>query len=378
MNLTKSFFKFFPTPRFLRMDHVGVDVSSTAVRFIELKKTAVGGAITLGKFGQYPLSTPLPAESLVRSNKELMAILRKMRKENRLSFVEVSIPEEKAYLFTMEVPIGDVESIQNNIEFHLEENVPISLSDAVFDYRVIRENKRTQTLFIAVSVITQAVAEDYVGLFMDAGMTPLSLLIESQAIARAVVKMDDRSSYLVAHLGMTKTVISVVCDGTAQFTSTINIGSDDFTQAIMKEFNISKEDAEKMKREKGFSRSKDDQALFASLINTAASLRDEISRIYFYWQSSLDKMKVGEKAKGAGASAESMSKTPIQKIIVTGKDSSIVGFKDYLALSLKLKVDLGDVWTNVLSFEKSIPPIERNESLDYATVIGLSLPSRDI
>ncbi len=359
------------------MDHVGVEIGTNVIRFIELRRTSVGGVITLGRFGEYPLPASLVPNVPLRSNKDLLALLRKLRKDNKVSFVEVSIPEDKAYLFTIEIPQGDVESIQNSIEFHLEENVPISLSDAVYDYRVIRENKKSHTIFIAVSVIPRAVADDYVGLFTDAGMTPLSLLIESQAIARSVVKIGDISSYLIVHLGQTKTVISVVCDGTAQFTSTISIGSDDFTQAIMREFNMSKEEAEKLKQEKGFSRSKDDQALFTSLINTAASLRDEISRIYFYWQSSLEKIKNGEKGKSE-MSTEAMSKTPIQKILVTGKDSSILGFRDYLAISLKLKVELGDVWSNVFSFENNIPPIERNESLNYDTVIGLSLPPRDL
>lgn len=69
-------------------------------------------------------------------------------------------------------------------------------------------------------------------------MTPVSFLIENQALTKAIIKENDAATYLVVNMGSKKTVLSIVSDQAVQFTSTVNIGGDDFTNAIMKENNI--------------------------------------------------------------------------------------------------------------------------------------------
>ncbi len=95
-------------------------------------------------------------------------------------------------------------------------------------------------------------------------------------------------------------------------------------------------------------------------MNVASALRDEIQRVYTYWLSHIEKT-------GGDTGA------PF-KVLLAGRDSSIIGFREYMAMSLKMPVELVNVWANVFSFDDEIPPIEYLESLDYATVIGLALP----
>ncbi len=203
--------------------------------------------------------------------------------------MEVSIPEEKAYLFTTEIPNGTVEEVRSHIEFHLEENVPISLADAVFDYHIIKKNNKKGTDFASVSVVPRIVIEDYIDLFEKCGMTPVSFLIENTAITRSIISAEDMSTYLVVNIGSAKTVLSIVSEQAVQFTSTVNIGGADFATAIGKEHSITVEQAIKMIQEKGFSRTESNNDFFLSLINVASALRDEIQRVYMYWLSHIDK-----------------------------------------------------------------------------------------
>jgi Tfp pilus assembly PilM family ATPase len=166
--------------------------------------------------------------------------------------------------------------------------------------------------------------------------------------------------YLIVNLGSKKTVLSIMSEQAVQFTSTVNIGEEDFTNAVVKEYSVSKEEAVRLKQNKGFVKNNDNTAFFLSLVNVASALRDEITRVHTYWLSRLEKM-------GNDTSA------PF-KILLAGRDSSIIGFREYMALSLKMPVELVNVWANVFSFDDEIPPIEYLESLDYATVIGLALP----
>lgn len=358
MKSFSSFFKYFPAPKYIGMPHVGFEISSNAIRYIEIVKSPKG--LTLGKFGIQELVTPVVFNETLSSNQDLIMSLKKLQKANKFNFVEISIPEEKAYLFTTEVPSGDEEVVRSHIEFHLEENVPVALADTVFDYHIIKRNSKKGTDFASVSVVPRGVIEDYISLFEKCGMTPVSFLIENQAITRSIISLDDMDTYLVVNIGKAKTVLSIVNEQTVQFTSTVNIGGDDFVTAIAKENSITKEQAEKMIREKGFVRTDNNNDFFLSLINVVSALRDEIQRVYMYWLSHVDK--------------NGKDPTAPFKVLLTGRDSSIIGFREYMALSLKVPVDLANVWVNVLSFDEEIPPIEHLESLNYATVIGLALP----
>lgn len=362
MSFVKSIFKYFPTPNFLDMSHSGVDISPTAIRFVELIKTPHG--LKLGGFGEQTLPKPLVnGESLV-ADLDLIAALKKLQRAEQLSLVEVSVPEEKAYIYTTEVPEGDDESIRNNIEFHLEENVPISLADAVYDYFIIRNNEKAGTIFASVSVVPLSVVQEYIDLFAKAGMTVVSFLTENQAMTRAVIAKGDKRTALIVSLGLRKTVLSIVSEEAVQFTTTAPIGSEDFTAAIMKEFGVDAVKAEQIKKEKGFVRSKENEALFLSLISTASALKDEINHIYTYWESNREKNKGNSFI------------TPIDHIILSGQDASIIGFREYIAVSMKTDVELGNVWANLFSFDEEIPPIEYLESLSYGNAIGLALPKQ--
>lgn len=358
MKLTKTFFRFFPTPKYISMSHVGMEISSTSIRFLELVRSR--GKLKLGRFSNQMLPTPLISGESLTQNKDLVASLKKVQRTNRLSFVEVAIPEEKAYLFTTEIPSGDEVAVRNHIEYHLEENVPVSLAEAVFDYHIIKKGNKKGSDFASVAVVPRIVMDEYIDLFEMCGMTPVSFLIENQALARAVVRQDDMNMYLIVNVGAKKTVLSIMSEQAVQFTSTVNIGEEDFTNAIAKEYSVSKDEAVRLKQNKGIVKNEDNTAFFLSLVNVASALRDEIQRVHNYWLSHVEK-------SGGDVSA------PF-KILLAGRDSSIIGFREYMALSLKMPVELVNVWANVFSFNDEIPPIEYLESLDYATVIGLALP----
>lgn len=359
MSIAQKIFKYFPTPKIISMPRVGIEITPNAIRFLELHR--IGKKLKLGRYGTQEIPGGISLREPLATNADLIAALKKTQRTHRFQLVEVSIPEENSYLFTMEIPLGNDDAIRGHIEFHLEENVPISLADAVFDYFIIRKDQKKGTGFASVSVVQRSVIEQYIDLFERCGMTPISFLIENQALSRAVVPEIDPSMYLVVHISSTKTALSVVSEGAVQFASTVNIGSDDFTAAIAKEYGISAAEAEKMKREKGCIRNAGNNEFFMLLINSVSALRDEVQRVYMYWQSHVDK------------SGKATDGSPM-KIVMAGRDASIIGFREYLALSMRVPVEHANVWTNVFSFDEEIPSIEYLESLDYATVVGLALP----
>lgn len=353
----KVFFKFFPTPKFLEMPAVGLDISDTAIRFVELVKTAEG--FKVGRFGERDIPEPLVGTDFLAS-RGFEGFLSTFEQEHKLTFVNASLPEEKAYLFKVELPKVRREEIRSMLEFRLEEFVPLPAGEAVFDYDIGKNRQPgDKQLDLSVTVLPRKVVDGYLTLFKTAGFQPLSFEIEGQAIARAVIGKGDNRTIMIVNFSETRTTMFIVSNGVVNFSSTIGLGGATLTTAIKKNYNVSFAEAEHLKRERGFRATRKDTDLFFAIVNSLSVLRDEIGRLASYWRthSANRGEEVGE----------------IEHIILCGRDSGLDGFLEYFSLNLNLPVELANVWTNVCSFEDYIPPIPFSESLKYAAAVGLAL-----
>jgi len=356
--LGKQILRFFPPPRHLKMSAVGVDISESSIRFLEL--TATKGAKKLGKFGVHPIPKGVVVDGEIKDVAKFSEELGKVQKKGDLDFVHLSLPEEQAYIFQTIVPAaskntGELRSI---LEFKLEENVPLKPHDAVFDYEIIGTDTGEE-LNVNMSVYPRNIIENYLEALRGAHLTPLSLEIEAQSTARSVIPKGDSGTYMVVDFGRMRTGISVVENGLLRFTSTLSVAGENLTSAIRKHFSVTEEEADKIKNEKGFARYKDNTELFELLMNTVSALKDEVNKHFIYWNT-----RTG---------GHSDKERKIKKVILRGGSSNLAGLSEYLSLSIKAPVELANVWENILSFEDTIPSIEKRHSFAYATAIGLAL-----
>lgn len=353
------FYSLFPTPPYLGMASVGLDISDKSVRFLGFRQEKDG--FRIDRFAEIKLDSGVVSSGKIKDEHKMKEVLSKLKREHNLEFVRASLPEEQAYLFRMNVPPVKKSELRESILLQLEEYVPIKAADAVFDYEII--NQSSSGYEIEVSVISSAVAESYTAIFRESGLVPISFEIEAQAIARAIVKKDDPGTYMIVDFGQARTGISIVSAGTVFFTSTVEIGGIFLTEAIVKSFSVSEAEAEKIKRGNGLIKGKDkkkgEKDVFSVILNTIAVLRDEINRHYIYWHTHKE--------------SESREIRKIEKLILCGGESNLKGLPDYLAKSMRVKVELGNVWVNVPESRDYVPEIVFNDSLTYATAIGLAL-----
>ncbi len=343
----KRFFDFFPTPRFLKFSYVGIHVEPEVLHFAELISN--GDSFRLGRYGYETFSK---TDNML-TNESLKAALMKIRDEKGVRYVKAALPEEETYLFTTEVTGVTNREIREEIEFHLEENVPIAGSEALFHYFVVPgiEGKKKAV----VSVVSREVVNRYTTLFAECGITAVSFLVESSALSRAVVKQGEEETQLLVYVSRDKTILAIVTHEFVQFTSTSSFGGASFTSAIQKQFDITPEEARKIKFAQGLLKSgsaKEDYSF--PLANAAAVLRDEIQRVSSYWY----------KLSGGNMGA-------VQKIVLCGRDATMPGLADYLSISLKTPVVVSDVWANISYYKDNIPPISFGDSVSYGTTLGL-------
>ncbi|MCX6751392.1 MAG: pilus assembly protein PilM [Candidatus Nomurabacteria bacterium] len=350
-----AYSRFFPTPKFLELPSFGLDISDESIKFIELVRTKDG--IRVNRFGEKKIPPGIIESGKIKDPKQMEGILVSLRKEEGLKSVRVSLPEEQVYLFNLKLEKVGLENVREGIELSLEEYIPIPTQDAIFDYELLSEDE--QSLKLQVAAIPKNVIEDYLSIFKNSMISGKSFELEAQAISRCVIQKGDLETYMIVDFGKKRTGIFIVSGGVVIFTSTLDVGGTMLSNMIAKNFKISFEEAEKKKKECGLKRNATNTEVFSVILNGVSILRDEIEKHFLYWHTHKDE--------------EGKDRPPIKKVILCGGDSNLVGLSEYFSVSMKVSVEMANVWVNITNAEKYIPDISFNQSLAFASALGLAL-----
>jgi len=351
------FLTFFPPPKFLEMLAPGIDISHHKVKVVELVRTKKN--LTLGQFGVESLPRNLLVRGEIKEPERLVATLKTLKQRFGLRFVHASLPEDKAYFFKVRVPrLVERRDMRNIIEFRIEENVPISATEAVFDYDFI-ESRHSEHVDVGVIVYPRRIVEMFLDVFHRANIIPLSFESEMQAIGRAVISEGDLDTCMIVNIGQSGTGVAVVQRGVFAFTATIDIGGQTFTDALIRSLSIPEDEAERIKYKAGLS-TRDEYRKFSEVLtNSISALRDALNKHYTYWHT---------REKESGGPVDS-----IKKIILCGNEACLPGLPEYLSSGINVLVVRANVWSNAFSLDEFIPDLYREDSYQYAAAIGLAL-----
>lgn len=353
--------RVFPPPTYLTMPSIGVDISDTSLKYVSFEPTSRPGAMRdLKQWGDITIPNGVVQRGQVNDPMQLVAVLKEFKAETKADFIRVSLPEEKAYLFETEikrnVPLKEVRGL---LEFRLEENVPISSKDVLFDYTLLPGGEEERVAQVAVSAYAKETVQKYYDACIEADLKPLSFEVEAQAMARSVIPADISGAVMLVDFGKTRTGIGIVYNDILLYTSTIDIGGDQLSQALRKVLgnDVTESDLTKLKNTEGLIRGVDSSQVYDTLLSTVSVVKDELAVRMQYWH-----LRNG-----------SSEDRRISSVIVCGGSANLKGLPAYLTESLGVACIRGNVWENTFSLDDTVPPIDRRHSFGYATAIGLAL-----
>ncbi len=320
---TKTFLKLFPPPKFLDIHYSGLDISDDAIRCIDFSDNQKH--LSIHKYGVKSLPPNTVESGNIKNKEVLIKALTDFRQELGIYTVKVSLPEERIYLFKTEIFSTNEQEIKQSIEFKLEENVPLSLSEAIFFFDIIPNSLEDEDRrFASVSVAPRELVMSYLEVLKSAGLTAISFEVQAKACAHSLVQINSKGTVIIVNIMEHKSGIYIVCERTVCFTSTIPWGRKNMEDSKDKDSAI-----EELKR--------------------------ELARVNSYWV-----------LHGHG--------TIISKIILSGRGALFQGLVSNCSPDAKITAEIGQVWQNAFSVDKYIPPIQFEDSMDYAVASGLALP----
>ena len=180
---------------------------------------------------------------------------------------------------------------------------------------------------VLITAAPKTLVEKYLAIFKYAKLNLLSLETESFALARALVGADS-ATVMIIDLGAVSTDIMIIENGVPVISRSIDVGGQTITTALCEHLGVDEKRAEQFKRDVGMSQGQQETEGMSRMIES--TFQSVVNEIHY----SLDLYR-------------NRNKGSVEKVILAGGSSFLVGVSDYLERVLSLPVYIGDALQQV-------------------------------
>jgi len=364
----------------LKPESFGLDISDLSLKIIKLKKR--GNFFTLSSYGKEEIEPGLIKGGEIKDEKKLAEILRESIKKVRgkklkTNYVVASLPEEKAFLQVIQMPRLCQEDLKSAVIYEAENYIPTPIEEVYLDYQIVPPVYNHLDHFdILIAALPKKTIDPYLSSLKLAGLEPKVLEIESLAIAQALIKDGITTQpILLIDLGATRTSFIIFSGESLRFTTSIPVSSTSFSEIISKNLGVTLAEAERLKIKHGLEEKikikigdektnlkKERGEIFEALVPALIDLVQQIKKYLDYYQTHASHEHLPPDGKG------------VSKILLCGGGANLKGLPELLSLKLKIPVEIGNPWINILSEgKKEVAELSFEESLKYTTALGLAL-----
>jgi hypothetical protein len=309
--------KYFPPEKFLKPPHLGISFSDTNIKAIFFDKTQKEPSLTSAIV---PIEKGAIVDGVIVGSGEVIKKLSTIKESFSSPFVFFTIPDELAYVFPASIPMGPKGDMTESVAFIMEENVPLTLSDIIFDFvpTQIIASESEHKVSVVVAACAKKEIEKFTDIIYKAGFESVGCVHESQAIANAVIPKNSSGTFCIIHARERRVGIYLVKNNLVHFSTLRPILDEDYKKQFL----------------------------------------DEYEKFLEY----CSKYDVNQEQ-------------PIKAVLVCGEfDSAKKVVEAVVGSSDKTKnVKLSNVWTNIFEIDKHIPDISYEKSLNLAGPVGAVL-----
>lgn len=344
----------FAPPDYLSLPTAGMDISASGIKTVMLKERLHG--LEVSAISEERLAPGIIQNGEIADHATLAKTLAVVATRHGIKRANITLPEARGYLFEADATGTSKRAWRTSVEQHLDEYVPLPPSEVAFDVAPLT-TKGEEAHVVGIGY-ARRVADAAIQVFEDAGIEVRSLESETFALPRALLPHGDTETVMIIDIGKTTTKLLVVSHRLPRFATTLEVGGHALTLAVQKHFGVTEEEAKRVKAEQGLVAGADNAEYQAAMLTTVSVIREEIVRRLDYWQSRAGQIPAHE---------------PVTRAILVGGNATVRGLPEYLGASLKIPVELGDVFKNLASRDDWLPQVDYMESLAYGTAVGLAL-----
>lgn len=345
-------FKFFSQTR----QAFGLDISDDSLKVMQI--IGQGKEAKVRAYANIAIPKGMIINGLIIDNKGFNYLLKKTLDRPdfghiNTNYAVASLPEGKSFVRVIQIPEMSERDAENAIPFEAENFIPLPIDQVYLDWQPIGAQDGKMNILIVAS--PKEFVDKYLDALEKANLKITALEVESQSCIRALIGAQKNETMLIVDLDAYRTSLIMVEEGNLQFTSTIPIAGNTFTESIARLLGISSSKAEIIKKKVGIANVIEYPNIKTALLPVLNNLTSEIKNILKFHNEHSDKQ--------------------VTKILLCGGSAKLKNLVEFLSLQFadfpELKVYLGDPWQNLPGLKDF--SLSSLEALSYTTAIGLAM-----
>ena len=239
---------------------IGLDISSTSVKLLELSKTGSSYKI------EGIAVEPLPANSMVEKNiAEIEAVGESVKRalhKSKIKLKNCALAVSGSSVITKKITMPadlDEDEMEGQIQLEAEQYIPYPLEEVNLDFQVIGPSAHnSETVDVLLAACRSENVDNRIAVAEIAGLTPKLVDIEAytietvyQTLAPHLPDEGMDKTVAIVDIGATMTSLSVMHNHQLIYTREQNFGGKQLTEEIMRRYGLSYEEAGLAKRQGG-------------------------------------------------------------------------------------------------------------------------------
>jgi type IV pilus assembly protein PilM len=337
---------------------VGLDIGSSSVKAVELRKTKTGYELLMA--GLEPLASDTVVDGAIMDALSVSDSITKIFSQRKIKTrnVATSVSGHSVIVKKIVLPAMTEEEMDESIQWEAEQHIPFDIADVNLDYQVLDAQGPSSTSDVLLVAVKKDKILNHTNVITQAGKVPIVVDIDAFAVQNAFeVNYHPAPNATIALLNIGASIMNIVVTkgGTPLFSRDVSVGGNQFTDALQKEMNLSFEEAEDVKKGKTIEGVQSENvALMIESVSEVLLL--EIQKTFDFFRATT----VGEQ---------------LQRVYLSGGCAKVSGFVEMAQTRLNVPVEVLDPFKNIaigkgidLSYLDEISP-------SMAVAVGLALRS---
>jgi type IV pilus assembly protein PilM len=341
---------------------VGLDIGDSSIKAVELKDLGKGRGFQLAKIGSESLSAEAIVDGAIMDSQLVVDTIQRLLSRLRIKNTQAAtaLSGHSVIVKRISLPVMTSAELAESIHWEAEQYIPFDIDDVNLDYQILEGSSLSGegNMDVLLAAAKKDKINDYTAVITQAGLQPVAVDIAAFAMQNAFeanYEFEPHQIIALVDIGAAVSSITVLHGGTSVYWRDINVGGNQYTDAIQKELNLSAEQAEKLKRGEEL-----EGIPYERVLPILSAVNEDVGTEI---QKTLDFFKQ------ISATDESLD-----KLYITGGSAQVIHLKEALGERLHTQVELMNPFRRIQPVGRDVPAEVLNEMTPTASVaVGLAL-----
>jgi len=231
---------------------MGLDIGSGYLKAVQLKDTKGGYELEL--FDILPLPPELIVDGSIIDSLRLIDSLKELSRKARIKTKDVTISmagHSSVIIKRVSLPEMSEDELSESIKFEAEQYIPFDIEDVTLDFQILGPKEEPGQMDVILVAVKKDIINEYLSVVKEAGFNCQIVDVNSFALENIYdinYEIETGKNIALVNIGASTINMNILKGGISVFTRDSAVGSSLHTEVLQREFNLTYEVAERLKR----------------------------------------------------------------------------------------------------------------------------------